>query len=73
MSNMIKIGHNTVRNAGSCNFCDQGVLHPSGNNLIYPYEKVTTIESPKGGIRANICNYCLEDLIISYDGSQWNQ
>jgi hypothetical protein len=70
MDILIDIKHSTVSDAGSCNFCSQGKLTPSGNNLWYPYEKVTIIQSNKGGIKANICNSCLEELIISYDESQ---
>lgn len=70
MNSRISITHNSVINAGSCNFCDQGKLTPSGNNLSYPYKKVTIIQSDRGGIRANICNSCLEELIISYDENQ---
>ena len=68
---MIDIKISDVRKAGSCGFCKEGTLTPSGTNLKYPYNKVTVLETEKnssgGGIRVNICNTCLEEVICSYE------
>jgi len=53
---------------GSCNFCDRGEIRESGSrypnaNLEYPYTEVTTFCNEKGGgLKASICDDCLDEL-----------
>lgn len=48
----------------SCNFCDGGTLNESGMGLVFPYEYVFTFKrSNGGGIKASICQNCLDELI----------
>jgi len=51
-------------NAGSCNFCDKGVMSRSRNSLIYSYDEVFTMRSERsgGGLKASICEECVEEL-----------
>ncbi len=55
----MKVG---IEKGVGCNFCNMGKLTASGNDLIYPYEVVYTIENTKSGIKANICEDCIKDL-----------
>lgn len=59
-----------LRNSyGSCNFCsrgkirDSGLRPPNANIIEYPYDTVTTFCSDNGGgLKASICDDCLEEL-----------
>ena len=48
---------------GSCNFCKRGELVPSLSLMTYPYNEVTTFcDERGGGLKASICDDCLEEL-----------
>ena len=59
----MKVIKGTVRDLGSCNFCDKGRLSGSVMGLDYPYKEVTQFEaSDGGGMRVRICEDCAIEL-----------
>ncbi len=63
----------TVNAAGSCNFCDRSKLSRFSDSLVYEYNNVYTIQSSArrgGGLKANICIKCANELSIKVDVDQ---
>jgi len=55
--------------AGSCNFCSRGKIRdiglrpPNANIIVYPNKEVTVLCNENGGgLKACICDDCLEEL-----------
>ena len=51
---------------GPCNFCNKGELTKSGDRLKYPYKEVTNFSKEGSGLSANICDDCMEELVIKH-------
>lgn len=57
------IKENVRKESTSCNFCQKGELNRFGTGLVYPYENVVTFKRDNGsGLRATICEDCLDEL-----------
>ena len=56
----MEITKQNIKDAGSCNFCNKGVLKTDGFGLNYPYSKVYVIKGKCVAI--NICFECAKIL-----------
>jgi hypothetical protein len=56
----MEITKGTVRNLGSCNFCDRGKYAGNRVGLIYPYTHVYKMQGR--GISVNACFDCLKSI-----------
>ncbi|MFY0397796.1 hypothetical protein ACOMH4_18480 [Bacillus sp. YIM B13449] len=58
----MEIRNENIREVGSCNYCDKGIV--KGSTLLYPYDEVINVKGNQTNTR--FCKDCFNKLLLEY-------
>lgn len=56
----MQIEKKSIKDVGTCNFCDRGLLDDTGCSLSFPYKTVYVLSGKRISVR--VCEECLKQI-----------